>query len=247
MTIDLSQIVADKLADLEKSGAIKKHIEDTLEKSIMDAITDALGGYSFKRDISKQVEENIHGITADCGFSAYNGFIAERVKSILMELYTKDIAEKVSSALDDAMLKKHENVKLSDIFKMYREWVCGYMEESEKYDLQNFHCALNEDDGSYGIHRIIATFADHELKAKSYGSGYEEEPDITVVISTGWSGKVSGKISTLLLNGHNMRETLRIGTLTNFEAFLVNLYYNGTPILLDMDDVDEDNSFDIDI
>ena len=217
MTIDLLQIVTDKLADLEKSGAIKKHIEDTLEKSIMDAITDALGGYSFKRDISKQVEDRIH-----------------------------DIAEKVSSALDDAMLKKHENVKLSDIFRMYREWVCENTEESEKYEQQNFHCALQETT-DYGIHYIAATFADHEIEEKTYGSGYDEKPDVTIRFCSVWGGQTTGKISTLLLSGHNMRDTLKIGTLTTFEAFLVNLYYNETPILLDTDDVDKDNSFDIDI
>lgn len=35
--------------------------------------------------------------------------------------------------------------------------------------------------------------------------------------------------------------------MTNFEAFLVNLYYNGTKIKMDVYDVDDSDYFDIDI
>lgn len=43
---------------------------------------------------------------------------------------------------------------------------------------------------------------------------------------------------------HNYKWVLNL--VTPFEAFVVNLYYNGTEIILYPDDVDEDNSFDID-
>ena len=51
----------------------------------------------------------------------------------------------------------------------------------------------------------------------------------------------------LYLNGRNMKETFKVGTITDFEAFVLNLYYNDTKIILDPDNVDEDPCFDIDI
>ena len=35
--------------------------------------------------------------------------------------------------------------------------------------------------------------------------------------------------------------------MTDFEAFLVNLFYNKTKIIMDVDDVDDNDHFDIDI
>ena len=53
--------------------------------------------------------------------------------------------------------------------------------------------------------------------------------------------------SFLKLNGSYIDKNLRIGTLSEFEAFLVNLYYNRTEILVDMEDADDYGYFDIDI
>lgn len=59
--------------------------------------------------------------------------------------------------------------------------------------------------------------------------------------------KQTATISSLYLNSHNLKDTLKIGTLSAFEAFVTNLYYNSTEITLDTDEVDDDTSFDIDI
>ena len=61
------------------------------------------------------------------------------------------------------------------------------------------------------------------------------------------SNKKAETISGLYINGHELRETIKIGVLSDFEAFLVNLYYTETPIILDPEDVPDDNDFDIDI
>lgn len=43
-----------------------------------------------------------------------------------------------------------------------------------------------------------------------------------------------------------MKDSFKLSHLTDFEAFVLNLYYNGTKIIMDEDDVDEDPYFDID-
>ena len=49
------------------------------------------------------------------------------------------------------------------------------------------------------------------------------------------------------LSGHDLEGTVRLGCLSEFEAFVVNLYYNKTEIIIDPDDVDDSDYFDIDI
>lgn len=91
MNIDISKIVSDKLAQLDADGIIKKKIEETVEKTVTDAITSELGSYPFRKSISDQVKQSVGSVAADCGFSAYNGFIANTVKHIVQDMYSADI------------------------------------------------------------------------------------------------------------------------------------------------------------
>lgn len=243
MNIDISKIVSDKLAQLDADGIIKKKIEETVEKTVTDAITSELGSYPFRKSISDQVKQSVGSVAADCGFSAYNGFIANAVKHIVQDMYSADIADRVQKALNDALLQKNKNVKLSDIFRRYRTWVLENTEESEKYDRQEYTGELEASlDGAFT--HYVCRFADRPL-GKAYLGG-KERGDIEIRFCVYGDKKVKN-ISSLYIDGHNMKDTLKIGTLSDFEAFVVNLYYNGTEIILDADDVDDDTSFDIDI
>lgn len=242
MNIDVSQIVAAKLAQLDEDGTIKRKIEETLEKSIMSAVTSELESYSFKHSIQEQMKAAVSTIAADCGLTAYNGFIAEKCKTIVQSIFTTDISERVEKALNDIMFTKHENIKLSDIFKQYRKWVLEHTEESDKYEREQFtHVLEVEESGSFTHYRC--KFADHSL---SSGFGLKEDPDIEVRV-TRYRDEKETSISMLYLNGHYMKDSFKVGRLTDFEAFILNLYYNETKIILDEEDVDEDPYFDIDI
>lgn len=240
MNIDVSKIVADKLNQLDSDGVIKRKIEETVEKTVMDAITSELSSYSFRNSISEQVKGSVSSIAADCGFSAYNGFIAQTVKSVVQELYSADIAEKVQTALNSVLLQKHECVSLSLIFSAYREWVLANTDESEKYERQEFTSDFEvREDGNFKHYKL--RFADHPLD--SY-----ESADVEITFCV-WRDKKKNSISRLYLNGHDLSQSLRVGTLSTFEAFVANLYYNKTEIELDDSNVyaENDNSFDVDI
>nr|DAV01087.1 MAG TPA: hypothetical protein [Caudoviricetes sp.] len=238
MNINVSQIVTEKLAQLEADGTIKKKIEEALEKTIIEAITSELSSYSFRREIAKQMEDAVSGVAAGCGLAAYNGYIAEKCKAIVQEHFTADIGAKVEKSLKDIMFAKHEGVKLSDIFKKYREWVLSNTDESDKYDREEFtHELVEQHDGCW--RKYTCRFADRKLY------GYDK-PDIEIRFLE-FGGNDEGSISSLYLNGHNVKETFKLGTITDFEAFILNLYYNDTKIILDPDNVDEDPCFDIDI
>lgn len=240
MEINISEIVTAKLEQMKHDRIIEKKIEEILEKSIMDAITSELSGYSFKHAISKQISDGIGEIAEKCGLSAYNGFIAEQVKKIVQDMYASDIAQKVQAELDDVILKRHENVKLSDIFQAYRKWVLENTEESEKYERKKFTHQLDvEVDGCFT--HYTCTFADRPLDIY----GYHKRGDIELRLCT-YEDKDKTTISSIHLAGHDISKSLRIGKLSCFEAFVVNLFYNKTDIIMDEDDVEEDPYFDID-
>lgn len=244
MNINVTDIIAEKLAQLEADGTIKRKIEEALEKSLMSAITDELGSYSFRSGIQKQVRESISHVAEDCGFSAYNGYIAERVKAMVQEMYTTDIAAKIQSALNDIIIQKHESVKLSDIFARYRAWVLEHTDDSDKYSRERFTSELCIKESGAFTH-YDCYFSEEHIEIGSYLST-TEDADIQISFCT-YNREESTSIGRLFLNGHDISNTLRIGHMTDFEAFLVNLFYNKTKIIMDVDDVDDNDHFDIDI
>ncbi len=241
MELNISEIVTAKLAQMERDGIVQKTIEESLEKGVLDAITSELNSYAFKHAISQQVSQCIGEVAANCGFSAYNGFIAERVKAIIQDMYTTDISQKVQSALNDVMLKKHENVKLSEIFQAYRDWVIQHTDIEDKYERREFTRQLNEDERGNFTHYTCA-FADHPLD-DTYGS--DDQGDIVLRLCA-YNKENKTVISRVYLDGRNISQSLRIGSLADFEAFVVNLFYSKTEIILDVEDVEEYSHFDID-
>ena len=245
MTIDISGIIETKLAQMEADGIIRTKIETALETSILDAISSEIDSYRFTQEIREQIRTAVAGVAAQSGLAAYNGFIAEKVRQIVQDAAVGDLTAKLQTALEGVLLQKHEGVKLSDIFKKYHAWVCEHTDEGDKYNREQYTAELEvEESGNWT--RYDARFADRPDANRSYSIDPDDRPDIDLHLSVyGDEGKT--RISALWLNGERIDKQLRIGMLSEFEAFVVNLYYNGTEILVDMEDADDYGYFDIDI
>lgn len=245
MVVDVSAIVSAKLAQMEAEGTIRKKIEDALEKSVLSAITSEIESYRFTQELKDEMKNAVSGVAKQSGLAAYNGFIAQKVRQIVQEVCADDLTAKVQAALDGVLLQKHENVKLSDIFKKYHEWVCRNTDESDKYDREEYTAELKvEESGNWNRYDVL--FADRPDANNPYSFDGDQRPDIYLHFSS-YGKENTTRIATLRLNGEYIDKNLRIGALTEFEAFLVNLYYNNTDILVDMEDADDYGNFDVDI
>lgn len=243
MEINVSQIIEQKLAAMESDGSIKKKIEDALEKAVLGAVSCEIDSYEFRRGIQDQLKDAVSSVAADCGLRAYNGFIAQRCRDIVANLISADMGDRVQKQIDDVMFTKYENIRLSDIFKRYRAWVLDNTEESDKYERGEFtHELETKEDGNWT--RYICRFADHKLE--NVGFSLQEDPDIEIQFSC-YRKDAECAIGMLYIDGHYMKDSFKLGYLTEFESFVLNLYYNGTKILMDADDVEEDPYFDVDI
>lgn len=245
MTIDISGIIETKLAQMEADGVIRTKIEAALEKSILDAISSEIDSYRFTQEIREQMRTAVAGVAAQSGLAAYNGFIAEKVRQIVQDAAVGDLTAKLQTALEGVLLQKHEGVKLSDIFKKYHAWVCEHTDEGDKYDRERYTAELEVvESGDWT--RYDARFADRPDANRPYSIDPDDHPDIDLHLGV-FRNERKTRISTLSLNGSYIDKQLRIGMLSEFEAFVVNLYYNGTEILVDMEDADDYGYFDIDI
>lgn len=244
MTIDISGILEAKLEQMEAEGVIRKKIEDALEKSILSAVTSELDSYNFTRELRDEMKKAVSGVAEQTGLAAYNGFIAQKARQIISEVLADDLTAKIQTALDGVLLQKHEGVKLSDIFKRYNDWVCKYVDESDKYVRERYTAELDRSE-SYGFVHYEVKLAERPDATKSYSYDDDEIPDVYFRLSS-WRGEKFA-IRDVRLKGHDISKSLRIGVLDDIEAFIVNLFYNETEIKVDIEDADDYGYFDVDI
>jgi hypothetical protein len=238
MDLNIQAIADEKIQAMHDSGEIKKRIEDDVQKTVLGAIDSAINGYEIRNQVEKSVTESISSVVKEIGFTGYNGFIAQTIKRITEGVMRDDVAQKIQKVFNDMLIVRHDGIKLSEIFQKYREWVCENTDESDKYDRQEFVCNLDtKEDGSFTIYTI--TFNDEKI------SNYES-PEIKFIICA-YGKKEKDSISSLYLDGENVKGKFKLGRLSKVQSLLANLYFNETEIILDIDDVDDDNSFDIDI
>lgn len=237
MNIDIQSIADEKIKSMHESGQIRDRIEKGIEKTVLDAIDGAISGYEIRRTIEKNVSENVSRLITDIGFSAYNGFIAETIKQITEGVMREDVSLKIQNMFTELLVIKHEGIKLSEIFDAYRKWVCEDVEESEKWERRVFVCELDEHESGNFTHYEIK-FNDEKLRSYDHPQieftmcRYKEEPKTT--------------ISGLSLDGKSLNNTFSLGHMSKIQALLANLYFNKTEIILDIDDVNDENCFDID-
>lgn len=246
MILDISKIVSDKLAQMEENGSIRLFLEEQIEKTVKGAIESAISGYSLKRDIEEQITAGFPEIVNRIGLSAYNTYIAETVRKVTMATLEGDAQEKIQATIEGILLKKRESIKLSEIMAEYRKWVNSSDDEDEKRsrneDNDGYTCAVREEKGHYG-----SNFKSYKLYFDEEGNKDSkdfDDYDIGVDLSLLWTvGKDSVKILNLYFDGMKVSREFVHHTPSSFEALLLNLHFNNTPIIMDVDEIDEDDHY----
>ena len=237
MELNIQEIADVKIKAMHESGQIKESIETGIEKIILKSIDDALDGYDLRCTIRKQISDSISDVVNDIGFSAYNGFIAQKVKEITENVMREDVANKIQKVFDDMLIAKHDGIKLSEIINGYREHLFETINDEAKWEHQHFTCDVDqEEDGNFTWYTI--KLSDQQLSS-------HEEPQIKFRILA-YGEKESAKICGLYFDGESVNGKFKLGSMDDFECLLANLYFNETPIILDPDDVDDDDYYDID-
>lgn len=240
MNIDITKIVQDKIDSLQSEGVVEKAITETFEKSILKAITDALDSYELKRNIENKVTEQVSKVVADLDFQCYNSFMVEKMSQIINETCREDICEKIEKRFKDLFLCQTTEIKLSSIFKKFREIACEEVEESEQYNRwdEGWHCKFEHSD--YG-------WIDCELDYKDKRHTYKYDSAISFSVLPNYKNKTIGKICSLYLDGKKIENKIKFSNLNDVELLLVQAVLNEIPIIIDVEDIDDiDTSFDVD-
>lgn len=244
MNIDINTIINNKINEMDKNNEVQKCIEEGIQKAIISGVKEALDGYSIKRIIEDKMKEQVSQNLESLDFTSYNSFIADKIKSIVEGTCKKDLCDKIEKTFNEIFVNKRENIKLSEIIEKYRDWICENVEEYEKYDLEHFHVDFDEDASYHWITITLSKeedndygYDDTKIKFTVHRKSDDEDNE---KFNIGWIGST-------YINNEKIDKKIKIGNLSEIEQLLINLYYNETPIIIDCNEDDIDNSFDIDI
>lgn len=239
MNVNITEIVQNKIDSLAADQVIEKAITETFEKTIIKAVTDALDSYDLRKTIEKKVAVEVNGVVADLDFHSYNSFMCEKMMQIVNQTCKEDLCEKIEKKFKDIFLCQTEEIKLSDIFKRFKEIACENVDESSKYDrvYDGWHYKLEESD--YG-------WLDCELDYEDRHHRYKSDSAIAFTVHKNVDNKSKGWISSVYLDGHEINTKFTFKNLNDVEIMLVQAVMNKIPIVIDIDGDDVDNSWDID-
>lgn len=240
MNINVSEIIEEKIKEMDENKVIENVIKDTIEKTIIKSFTDALGGWDVKRGIEDKVHEEVMKVVKDMDFQTYNSFMLDTMKQIINGVCREDLCNKAADAFKNMFLCQTKEIKLSSIFKKFREIACDEVDESEKYDRaeDGWHCKLGE--SSYGWLECELDFEDNNFYSK-------RDSKIAFSVHRNYDNKKIGTIGILYLDGDDINKSFKLGSLNEVELLLVQAKLNDIPIIIDVEDEDDiDNSFDVD-
>lgn len=239
MNIDVSKIVQDKIDKLSAEGIIEKTIAETFEKTIVKAVTDSLDSYDLKRTIERKLSMEVNGVVAELDFYSYNSFMCEKMMQIINQTCREDLCEKIENKFKDLFLCQTTEIKLSDIYKAFGKLARENVDESEKWDRcdQGWHYKLEQSE--YG-------WLDCELDYEDKHHRYRSDSAISFIIHKNIDDKSKGWISSVYFDGHDVNKKLAFRSMNDVEIMLVQAVMNKIPIIIDIDEDDVDNSWDID-
>ncbi len=240
MKIDISKIVQEKIDELASEKMVEKAITETFEKTIIKAVESSLDSYDLKRTLEKKVTEEVNKVVADIDFKSYNTFMCEKMMQIINDTCKKDLCEKIEKKFKDIFICQTTEIKLSDIFKKYKEIACENVDESEKWDRADDGWYYKfEEDETYGWINV-------ELDYNDGSHSYRTDSNIAFTIHRSHEDDTKGKIYTVYLDGYKLEDKFNFGYLNEVEIMIVQAAMNEIPIIIDIEENNIDNSWDID-
>lgn len=251
MNIDLTQIVMDKMAQMEQEGAVKALIQEQVEEAVTGAIKRVFGGWALQDALEKEMKEYLPDMVKDIGLDTYNAYIAETVKKLAIAGLKENAKNVMNERVNEILCKKRKSILLSELLDEYRR-DRNDCEEDEKRDWNEDHDGFtcHVDPGRGSSSQYFKYFDIYLSEEGDIEGTYPDDFDYVIKIQC-WTGshiygdgdQLEGKIQDIYRNGDRISKQFVTSTPSSFDALLMNLYLNKTEIVMDMDKYDEDDHY----
>ena len=220
MTLNINEIVLNKIQELDESKIIEQAIEKKIESVITDAVDKAFA-WEFRLAIETKIKEQVGDIAGRIKLNSYNEMVAMTVKNILEVELNQDLAEKVQTKVRDLLLVQKSAVKFSDI--------------NQKYKLVNY-----DDDENYYFKVVRTEEKDRGFTHVKYSFYPSDDTDLKKWSITFLKYKNDPfTISTVTYEDETKYYYENISTLKNYDGFeclVLKSLLNKLPIEIDVDE-----------
>lgn len=231
MSVNFEEIIRAKVAQMEQDGVIEKRINDDVEKLINNAIDSALDTYEIRKIVRDSITADLGKVAESLSLDAYSGFIIQRVKAIIEEHMSEDLAKKIGMTLTETVFAPVSGTHtLSGIFKRYHAFINEFVDENDRRDRGEYLAELSERKAYYSSDSVLTI---------KFGEEIDTDPEVIVEIRVSNSSVLPTTISSLTIDGIDMGKSYRIGFLDAFQCYICQLYYNKVPIVIDDVDIDD--------
>lgn len=231
MSVNFEEIIRAKVAQMEQDGVIEKRINDDVEKLINNAIDSALDTYEIRKIVRDSITADLGKVAESLSLDAYSGFIIQRVKAIIEEHMSEDLAKKIGMTLTETVFAPVSGTHtLSGIFKRYHAFINEFVDENERRDRGEYLAELSERKAYYSSDSVLTI---------KFGGEIDTDPEVVIEIRVSKSSVLPTTISSLTIDGIDMGKSYRIGFLDEFQCYICQLYYNKVPIVIDDVDIDD--------
>ena len=224
MSIDIKEIADKKIEEMTANKTIENLITKGIENVITSAITGSINGYKVREEIESKISKEVTKSVEYIDFTAYNSLIVEQFHSLINTVLRDDIAMKVKKLADSILLTKRDSIKLSEIIDEYKKLL------KEEENLENGCFVLNWEEKNDGSFRtvIIELKTDKHCEFKQYKlefMAYRNNP-----FDLNW----------VYLDGKKLTDFTLLHFVDDFQALIINLYLNRTPVVFDVNKGDID-------
>jgi len=241
--IDLGSIITQKMNDLFSSGTVHKMITDGIEKTIQAGVADALGSYSLKNLISKEVEKNVSTIVSSVGFSAYNTYIGKTVNELIHGTMAEDLQKKIQNNLNLMLVQKRESITIEELIEEYRKYINNETDEEEQHNRGNWYMSAAYDERHQWWEFVFAPEDDEIKPSDSFYSKRSKTSDAKgFTLSKNHTILNGFSILSVYIKGREGRNSMEVRYMDPFDLFVLNLYMNKTIIIIPADWDPDDES-----
>lgn len=226
-SLNIQEIASAKIKELHESGEIRKRIEEGIQKNIFDAIDSATRDYSYRRAIEEKVEKELCEIAGSMNFAAYTSFLQTKLEEMVNTYVKEDLATRIKDQFSKVYLNKPTQITLSQILEAYKEWLINELDPNELHDWGKF--SINQDDN----YDSFLNFRCGKPGKDRYSSRYDKSFHFDFHFDD--KETKTGHLYNVTIDGCNMKDAIRISSISDFEAMMINALFNKTPIIIDID------------
>ncbi|KZL25653.1 hypothetical protein [Pseudovibrio sp. Ad37] len=214
----LEEAIKKTIAEKLSSQTMMKIIEETLDKTVKDAIESALRSYSEAGKAITAAVESALKVDSDLGLPSYNETILRLLRPMVEKHVNKTGQDKLKEEMENLFASAPDEIRLSKLIEEFKEG------ELHKEEWESGEISLHVEESDYGYTHI---HFDKEENQDKYRCDYQIDIDKDGKVYAAQAGRYQGKLD---------KETpILFGRGYGFQKLLLNLYANGSKLIIDED------------